>query len=511
MNRRTKSFRAGGFDKGMDRSRPRHLIGDNNLWTAENVRFGAGKVMPILIELEKYSLEVENSGHGIFALDYRPPSVSYGANHFIITYDDNSGAKTITVRIGDAYASALGTLNLSTAVTNVMPADVDINGNYFHIGTKTLGLTTRKYIIRWDGAANLYEDLVSAAFSTLFVRVFSNYLFTNYDGAGIPQLKWSEYGNLTVFTGGQSGTRSQTFPLASLEILGNYLVLYGIKGISRLSYIGPPTLFNVEEISRDIGAYPDNNYSNSLSRPTLEKNGINYFVSDPDTRNILVFNGNSFQQIGLPIRDHMFSLLDGNASSQVIVTQNPPKDEICFWVMKTYSTFSSNCHLYIYNYVTQAWSYTDLPSSIYTGADHMAAFTRRFAPDMRFALKKTIDSVHSYKVYKADAGASMKVPTVETKLYDFGRPDIFKRLLSLDILLSVGVAKDFTIGIAALEDPEDTPSYTNFTLSFANSGTVYPDMTGRYFAVKITTASTDYTTIWELTDMIFEYIEQGAK
>lgn len=501
-----KQYPVESLDRGMDRSKPRHLIGDNFLWTAENVRFDIGKLKPVLAEASKKILSLGVTGsEGLLALDYKYPDAAVGSGqHFMAYFLTVGGTPTVYFIYDDTYSTAGGSLAVGVSKTGCVPYDIDIYGRWVlcGYGHRTIGAGVGG-IAKWDNLTTVTE-LTAVNYNLL--RLFQNYLFTNGIVGNVSTLIWSDYGNFGTFSGGQSGSRASNFALASMEILGNYLILYSRRGISRLSYLGPPTLFNVEEISREIGVY-----TGSATVPTLEKHGLNYFVSDYDTRNVFIFDGTSFKQIGLPIRDHMFALLNGSATSQVIVSHNPPKNEISFWVANNYLAPASSAHLYVFNYVTQAWSYINLDSGTTAFATYVAAFTRRFSPTLRFAVSKTVAGQNYYYVYETDAGTVTKVPLIETKFYDFGRPDIYKRLTKIQLIISNGVNKDFTVSVAALDDPEDTPVYTDYTLNFLHSGYIYPDKSGKYFAVKITTASQTGTTIWELNKMIFTYIEQGDK
>jgi hypothetical protein len=508
-------FKVVGLDQGMDRSKPAHLIPDRNYWTAENVRFDIGKTLPILGELEKYSETLDQTANGLVALGVQPPDplTSLGTQ-FIAVYADNSGNKTVTFKYGDTYANSGGSVNVANSLAGAHPGGFDIYNRDIYCGVRNSAGSGGHQLLRWLNKSTVEVVLTSANNSYDNVKLFETHLFTHYVTSNISKLRWSDNTDFTDFTTGQSNEIPYNYTFGGIETVGQYLAFYLLKGIYRVNFIGLPTIFNIEEVTRDIGVYRGIAF---VQNPVIEKHGVNYFVSDFDTKDIFVFNGvNMPTRIGNPIRDVIFNILDEDTTeSQVLMGYNPPKREVCVWVTDDAGDADASAttnHIYMFNTHTKSWSYMDLDSAVITNTDRVLGFTGRFSPDMRVAVHKDESGTEKLYVYQFDTGTAMKIPKIVTKLYDFGRPDIFKRLLRVELVLSALADVDMDVRIDYADSPGDIKTGDTHTVNFDTEKVIkiYPDVSGRYFQLEITTDETDYTDLWELAEIRFYFKERGS-
>jgi hypothetical protein len=130
------------------------------------------------------------------------------------------------------------------------------------------------------------------------------------------------------------------------------------KGISRMTYVGTPFIFQFDNISRGKGCI--------AAGSIAQVQGVSFFLSDDG---FYMCDGQQIQSIGSEKIDRwFFSNADESAFSSMSAAVDPVR-KLVIWNFKT--TFAQR-ELIIYNYTTKKWSYGDAGSDFISDASTSA-------------------------------------------------------------------------------------------------------------------------------------------
>jgi len=210
------------------------------------------------------------------------------------------------------------------------------------------------------GTSTAFADLASSAPICKYLTVVRDFVvtaFTTESSTVYPtRVRWSGINDETAWgssqvtqadyqdipDGGQVvGIRGGEFGLVFLE-----------KGISRMSYVGTPFIFQFDNISRGKGCI--------VAGSIAQVQGISFFLSDDG---FYMCDGQQVQGIGSEKVDRwFFANADESAFDSMSAAVDPVR-KLIIWNFKT--TFAQR-QLIIYNFKTQKWTYGD------AGADYIS-------------------------------------------------------------------------------------------------------------------------------------------
>ena len=210
------------------------------------------------------------------------------------------------------------------------------------------------------GTSTAFADLSASAPICKYLTVVRDFVvtaFTTESSTVYPaRVRWSGINDETAWgssqvtqadyqdipDGGQIvGIRGGEFGLVFLE-----------KGISRMSYIGTPFIFQFDNISRGKGCI--------AASSIAQTQGIAFFLSDDG---FYMCDGQQVQSIGSEKIDRWFFQ---NADESAFETMSAAVDPVRKLVIWNFKTIFSQRQLLIYNFKTQKWTYGD------AGADYIS-------------------------------------------------------------------------------------------------------------------------------------------
>lgn len=210
------------------------------------------------------------------------------------------------------------------------------------------------------GTSSLFADLDATAPICKYLTVVRDFVvtaFTVETSTLYPaRVRWSgindetEWGTSQVTQadyqdiadGGQIvGIRGGEFGLIFLE-----------KGISRMSYVGTPFIFQFDNISRGKGCV--------AAGSIAQTQGISFFLSDDG---FYMCDGQQIQAIGSEKVDRWFFT---NADESAFETMSAAVDPVRKLIIWNFKTVFAQRQLIIYNFKTQKWTYGD------AGADYIS-------------------------------------------------------------------------------------------------------------------------------------------
>ncbi|CAB4141609.1 hypothetical protein UFOVP415_47 [uncultured Caudovirales phage] len=203
------------------------------------------------------------------------------------------------------------------------------------------------------GTSTAFADLAAGAPICKFLTVVRDFVvtaFTDESSTTYPsRVRWSGINDETTWgssqvtqadfqdipDGGQIvGIRGGEFGLVFLE-----------KGISRMTYIGTPFVFQFDNISRGKGCI--------AAGSIAQTQGMSFFLSDDG---FYMCDGQTIQGIGSEKVDRWFF---ENADESAFETMSASIDPVRKLVIWNFKTLFAQRQLIIYNFKTQKWTYGD--------------------------------------------------------------------------------------------------------------------------------------------------------
>ncbi len=216
------------------------------------------------------------------------------------------------------------------------------------------------------GVSTAFADLAATAPICKYLTVVRDFVvtaFTTESSSIYPsRVRWSGINDETAWgssqvtqadyqdipDGGQIvGIRGGEFGLVFLE-----------KGISRMSYIGTPFIFQFDNISRGKGCI--------AAGSIAQVQGLSFFLSDDG---FYMCDGQQVQAIGSEKVDRWFFTNADESAFDTMSAAIDPVRKLVIWNFKT--TFAQR-QLIIYNFKTQKWTYGDANSDFISDASTSA-------------------------------------------------------------------------------------------------------------------------------------------
>lgn len=216
------------------------------------------------------------------------------------------------------------------------------------------------------GTSTAFADLAAGAPICKFLTVVRDFVvtaFTDESSTTYPsRVRWSGINDETTWgssqvtqadfqdipDGGQIvGIRGGEFGLVFLE-----------KGISRLTYIGTPFIFQFDNISRGKGCI--------AAGSIAQTQGMSFFLSDDG---FYMCDGQNVQGIGSEKVDRWFFENADEAGFDSMSASVDPVRKLIIWNFKT---LFSQRQLIIYNFKTQKWTYGDAGTDFISDASTSA-------------------------------------------------------------------------------------------------------------------------------------------
>jgi len=232
------------------------------------------------------------------------------------------------------------------------------------------------------GTSTIFGDLSATAPVCKYLTVVRDFVvtaFTTESTVKYPaRVRWSGINDETTWGSSQTtqadyqdipdggqivGIRGGEFGLVFLE-----------KGISRMSYVGTPFIFQFDNISRGKGCI--------AAGSIAQTQGVCFFLSDDG---FYMVDGQQIQAIGSEKVDRWFFATADESSFSTMSAAVDPVRKLIIWNFK--DTFAQR-KLIIYNFKTQKWTYGD------AGADYISdASTAVVSLEQLDSISSSIDAL----------------------------------------------------------------------------------------------------------------------
>ena len=210
------------------------------------------------------------------------------------------------------------------------------------------------------GTSTAFADLAAGAPVCKFLTVVRDFVvtaFTNESSTTYPsRVRWSGINDETTWGSSQvTQADFQDIPDGG-QIVGirggEFGLVFMEKGISRMSYVGTPFIFQFDNISRGKGCI--------AAGSIVQTQGVTFFLSDDG---FYMCDGQQILPIGAEKVDRWFF---ANADEGAFGTMSAAVDPVRKLIIWNFKTTFAQRQLVIYNFKTQKWTYGD------AGADYIS-------------------------------------------------------------------------------------------------------------------------------------------
>ena len=295
-------------------------------------------------------------------------------------------------------------------------------------------------------------------------------------------------------------------------------MIYKERSIWIMQYVGPPGIFAFRRVIEGLGAIS--------RRAIVELTNQHFFFG---TDGIYSFDGVSITPVSDRIAVDFFLALNQGKLHLNNALWVKEDFEVIFPFVSTSESVPSQA--LIYNYVSGAFGYRDLPATaIGSWISQTAQAWDSFASGVTWDTitgtwdSKSLSASSALYLFGDSSGFIYEMNLVDTKdgsdyegyfitkVFDFGKPEIIKRVMRLQPLVTREGNYDLQIYVASLETPEDDLVFgapVTLNLSPEGDSFVDVDVSGRYFAFKIRTGSKNQH--FEMTGFKVYYMERGIR
>lgn len=506
-------------DKGVDKYLPANLIDDKSWSAVHNVHFTIGGLSKVL-GWRKFIPSQEPLGEPILAID----------NFF--KFDNSSWLLFLTNSRAFYLDETTDSLKLigsfASGGTDHLIMTENFNDNFII----TNGIDYPKY---WDGIANQLLNIPGmndmeggvTDFKAECVVNFNGFLMfgrTTENGFHCPQrIRWCRLHDMTKWKNdadgnGQAGWADLTDGvdwIQNMKQLGNYLIVYKERSIQVLSYVGGYLIFDKRPAIIGTGL---------LAPKAIIDLGTEHIFIGPD--NIYSFDLMEPKIAGDNIAKEFFRLLNPGKTHLISSFYIEEIPEAVFVFVSIDSPNGLPDKALVYNVDTKAWSIRDLP---------MTAFGFYNLRD-----DKTIDSIQEEIdsiLWEIDSSTSLANAPInlcadengiiyilegnskdgadlhgwaETKLFDFDRPDILKRVTRIQLAISREGPFNLEVSIGTADNVDEPVNW--LPPQYMKLDKTYPpwidvDVTSRYFCLRFGTRYANEP--FKLTGYQIYYQERG--
>jgi len=222
---------------------------------------------------------------------------------------------------------------------------------FTQFGNVLIGANAQEKLQYWTlGTSTAWDDLAAAAPTARYLTVVRDFVVTGYTSGTDPQkVQWSGINDETAWT--TTSTNQSDYQVipdgGSVQGLtgGEFGIVLMERSIYRMSYVGTPSIFQFDNISRNLGCFEPNS--------VVQYQGITYFLSDDG---FYACNGTQVIGIGSEKVDrYFFSDLDESYSYKMSATVDPIKN-LVVWAYPSAGSNGTVDSLLIYNFETKRWS-----------------------------------------------------------------------------------------------------------------------------------------------------------
>jgi hypothetical protein len=216
------------------------------------------------------------------------------------------------------------------------------------------------------GTSTAFADLAAGAPVCKFLTVVRDFVvtaFTTESSTVYPsRVRWSGINDETTWGSSQvTQADFQDIPDGG-QIVGirggEFGLVFMERGISRMSYIGTPFIFQFDNISRGKGCI--------AAGSIAQTQGVTFFLSDDG---FYLCDGQQIQGIGSEKVDRWFFANADESAFDTMSAAVDPVRKLIIWNFKT--TFAKR-ELIIYNFKTQKWTYGDAGADFISDASTAA-------------------------------------------------------------------------------------------------------------------------------------------
>jgi len=216
------------------------------------------------------------------------------------------------------------------------------------------------------GTSTAFADLAAGAPICRFLTVVRDFVvtaFTDESSTTYPsRVRWSGINDETAW-GSSQVTQADFQDIADGGQIvgirgGEFGLVFMEKGISRMSYIGTPFIFQFDNISRGKGCI--------AAGSIAQTQGVTFFLSDDG---FYLCDGQQIQAIGSEKVDRWFFANADENSFETMSAAVDPVRKLIIWNFRT--TFAQR-QLIIYNFKTQKWTYGDAGADFISDASTAA-------------------------------------------------------------------------------------------------------------------------------------------
>jgi len=207
--------------------------------------------------------------------------------------------------------------------------------------------TNGEYRLQYYNATSTeFQDIDASAPTAKLLTVVRDFVVVGNTSTSASEVRWSGINNPTTWTpSGLTQSDFQEVPDGG-EIRGLTGGEFGLilleKAIVRMSYVGTPLIFQLDNISRNVGCYESNS--------VVQWNGITYFLSDDGFYSC---NGQQVESIGAEKVNRFFwDSVREEVLSEMSATFDPFRSLI-IWGFQT----DQGYRLLVYHTITRRWSF----------------------------------------------------------------------------------------------------------------------------------------------------------
>ena len=203
----------------------------------------------------------------------------------------------------------------------------------------------------WElGTSTAWADLDAAAPTARYLTVVRDFVVAGYtSGTDSQKVQWSGINDETAWT--TTSTNQSDYQIipdgGSVQGItgGEFGIVLMERSIYRMSYVGTPSIFQFDNISRNLGCFEPNSI--------VQYQGITYFLSDDG---FYACNGTQVVGIGSEKVDRFFfNDLDEAYSYKMSATVDPIKN-LVIWAYPSSGSNGNVDSLLIYNFEVKRWS-----------------------------------------------------------------------------------------------------------------------------------------------------------
>lgn len=372
----------------------------------------------------------------------------------------------------------------------------DGNWRFVQFGQKVIATNFADNMQAYQlGVSSTFADLDAAAPRARYITTSRNFVFVgntydSVDGNKPAKLIWSALGDETDWTA--SVTTQSDFQYMAEEngpitgiVGGEFLVVFQDRAITRGDYVGPPAIWNFDEVSTNLGC--------SVPNSIVQRGQDVYFLSSED---FYVFSASGVRPLGAQrVAKWFYTNFNQTYQHRMSSAVDPINSLIIWSYPSTNSANGTPDSLIIYNWVLDRWSYASLSHEIiYRSLSK--GYTLEGLDDISASLDNLALSLDS----RAWAGGKLLLSafTTEDKLAfftgsalsaQFDTGDFTPRNGSTSNLMRVrpivdGTSPTVTVQHAAKQTPAEAVSFGSALSPNATTGNTAVRSKGRYHRLR---------------------------